>query len=103
MSGNNAYTGTTSLRNGTLRAGSTDAFSRNSDFTVNETATVDLNGFSQTIRSLSLDGMLSFGQPGTDEALKRSNSILTVSGNYSSNNGLLILNTTEDAVQQKRW
>ncbi|WFW62450.1 autotransporter outer membrane beta-barrel domain-containing protein [Citrobacter freundii] len=101
LSGNNAYTGTTSLRNGTLRAGSTDAFSRNSDFTVNETATVDLNGFSQTIRSLSLDGMLSFGQPGTDEALKRSNSILTVSGNYSSNNGLLILNTTEDAVQHK--
>lgn len=101
LSGNNAYTGTTSLRNGTLRAGSTDAFSRNSDFTVDETATVDLNGFNQTIRSLSLDGTLSFGQPGTDEALKRSNSILTVSGNYSSNNGLLILNTTEDAVQQK--
>ncbi len=102
LSGKNTYTGATSLSNGTMQAGSTDAFSRNSDFTVADAATLDLNGFDQTIRSLSLDGTLSFGQSVEGNAvLARAKNILTVSGNYSSNNGLLILNTAEDSAQQK--
>lgn len=102
LSGDNRYTGNTHISRGTLSAGSATGFSPNSDFTVAEGATLDLNGYSQTIQSLQLGGMLSFGNPLINrDALALSNSVLTVRGDYASDNGLLILNTTQDQVQQK--
>lgn len=102
LSGDNRYTGNTHISRGTLSAGSATGFSPNSDFTVAEGATLDLNGYSQTIQSLQLGGMLSFGDPLINrDALALSNSVLTVRGDYASDNGLLILNTTQDQVQQK--
>ncbi|MBN6045352.1 autotransporter outer membrane beta-barrel domain-containing protein [Citrobacter sp. ku-bf4] len=102
LNGDNRYTGNTHISRGTLSAGSVTGFSPNSDFAVGEGATLDLNGYSQTIQSLQLSGRLSFGNPlANRDALALSSSVLTVSGDYASDNGLLILNTTQNQVQQK--
>ncbi|MEM7174421.1 MAG: autotransporter-associated beta strand repeat-containing protein [Chlamydiota bacterium] len=48
----NTYSGNTLISNdGTLRAGERDIFSPNSGFAISPTATLDLNGFDNTIRS----------------------------------------------------
>jgi autotransporter-associated beta strand protein len=52
LSGADTYSGGTSVT-GTLVAGSTGGLSGNSDFTVNATGAVDLNGFNSTIGSLA--------------------------------------------------
>jgi autotransporter-associated beta strand protein len=54
LSGNNTYSGATNVAAGTLRTGSSTALSASSAFTVN--AVLDLNGFSNTIGSLSGTG-----------------------------------------------
>jgi fibronectin-binding autotransporter adhesin len=54
LSENSSYNGTTIVSAGTLRAGSTTGFSSMSAFTVN--STLDLNGFNNTIGSLSGNG-----------------------------------------------
>ena len=51
LGGTNTYTGATTVSAGTLKAGSTGAFSSSSDFTVN--STLDVNGFNSLIASLS--------------------------------------------------
>jgi autotransporter-associated beta strand protein len=54
LSGTNTYTGATTVSAGTLKAGSTGAFSTSSAFTVN--STLDLGGFNSLIASLSGSG-----------------------------------------------
>ena len=56
LTGNNTYTGSTTVSAGTLKAGSLTAFSPNSEFTVN--SILDLNGFDNTIGSLSGKGVV---------------------------------------------
>jgi autotransporter-associated beta strand protein len=51
LGGTNTYTGATTVSAGTLKAGSTGAFSTSSAFTVN--STLDLGGFNSLIASLS--------------------------------------------------
>jgi fibronectin-binding autotransporter adhesin len=58
LSGTNSYTGATTVSAGVLQAGSTGAFSAGSEFIVNAGGTLDLNGFSSTIGSLSGSGVL---------------------------------------------
>ncbi|MFK9326089.1 autotransporter-associated beta strand repeat-containing protein, partial [Escherichia coli] len=53
LSGTNAYTGATVINAGTLEAGASGAFASASAFTVASGATLDLNGFNQTIGSLA--------------------------------------------------
>ncbi len=53
FSGNNTYTGSTTVNQGVLRAGSTSAFGLNSATTVAGGATVDLGGFDNSIGSLA--------------------------------------------------
>jgi fibronectin-binding autotransporter adhesin len=56
LSGNNTYTGTTTVNAGVLQAGSTTGFATSSAFTVGTAgtaATLDLNGFNNTISSLA--------------------------------------------------
>ena len=45
LSGNNGYSGTTTIDQGTVRAGSTNALSTASDFIVNSGGILQLNGF----------------------------------------------------------
>ncbi|MEI8045463.1 MAG: autotransporter-associated beta strand repeat-containing protein, partial [Verrucomicrobiota bacterium] len=58
LAGNNTYTNTTTVNAGTLKAGSTTAFSSASAFTLANTAgaVLDLNGFNNTIGSLAGGG-----------------------------------------------
>jgi autotransporter-associated beta strand protein len=58
LSGTNSYTGATTVSAGVLQAGSTGAFSAGSEFIVNAGATLNLNGVSSTIASLSGSGVV---------------------------------------------
>ena len=53
LSGANTYSGNTTISNATLQAGSTTAFSSSSDFTLQNASTLNLNGFSNSIKSLT--------------------------------------------------
>jgi autotransporter-associated beta strand protein len=59
LSSTNTYSGATTVRAGTLQAGSTGAFSPNSAFTVS--SRLDLNGFSNKIGSLAGGGIVTNG------------------------------------------
>ncbi|WP_312834575.1 autotransporter outer membrane beta-barrel domain-containing protein [Comamonas sp.] len=86
FTGNNVYSGTTSVNAGVLRAGSDTGFSAASDFVVASGATLDTDTFSNTVGSLSNAGTVTMAAGGTS-------GVLTVAGNYSSNGGSLALNT----------
>ncbi len=74
LSGNNTYSGSTTVSAGTLRAGSASAFSQNSAFVV--TNVLDLNGQSSTVGSLA-------GLNGTVKNNGGTSAILTAGGNGS--------------------
>ena len=79
LTGANTYTGVTTINGGTLQAGAANAFSSASAITLANTAgaTLDLNGFSQTISSLAGGGAL-----GGNVAL--GSATLTISGASNS-------------------
>ena len=57
----NTYSGPTNVEGGTLRAGALNTFSPNSATTVGGGGTLDLNGFSQSLVSLTNAGLVSTG------------------------------------------
>jgi len=61
FSGNNIYSGQTVVSGGTLQAGAANAFSAASIHRVEAGATLDLNGFDQTIGALDLTGHVTLG------------------------------------------
>ncbi|BAH76424.1 autotransporter-associated beta strand repeat-containing protein [Solidesulfovibrio magneticus] len=61
LSGANTYSGATTVSAGTLQAGAGDTFSANSSVTVASGATLDLNGYSQLLRSLAGAGSVTLG------------------------------------------
>jgi autotransporter-associated beta strand protein len=81
LAGTNTYTGTTILTAGVLKAGSTGAFSAGSAFTVNVDATLDLNGFDNTVGSLSGSGLVT-NSGGSGDVL--SNATLSVGADNTS-------------------
>ena len=64
LSGTNNYSGVTSVNAGTLQAGSVTAFSAASNFTVTG-ATLNLNGFSNSVGSLAGNGTVTNSVAGT--------------------------------------
>jgi outer membrane autotransporter protein len=85
LTGSNTYSGSTMIQGGTLAAGGTNVFSAASDYAVMSGGTMNLQGFDQTLASLSNAGtVLLSGPPGTK---------LTIDGNYVGNNGTLVLHT----------
>ncbi|MDQ7972766.1 MAG: autotransporter-associated beta strand repeat-containing protein, partial [Rhodocyclaceae bacterium] len=83
---NNTYTGSTTVAQGTLRAGVANAFSPASATTVAAGATLDLAGHSQALASVNNAGTVSLvgSTPGT---------VLTVTGPWVGNNGTLAVGT----------
>ena len=65
LSGNNSYTGPTTVSAGTLQAGSSNAFSQNSAFTIAGGAILSLNNFSEVIGSLAGAGTVTNGGAAT--------------------------------------
>jgi outer membrane autotransporter protein len=85
FTGANSYGGATNVNAGTLRAGALNTFSPNSAVTAASGGTLDLNGFSQTVSSLTNAGVVNMGTgtaPGT---------ILTTAS-YTGNGGTIGLN-----------
>jgi len=83
----NSYTGATTLDAGTLQAGAGGAFPAASAFAVKGGATLDLNGFNQTIGSLKGAGSVTLGN-GT-LTTGGDNSSTTFSGGISGAGGLV--------------
>lgn len=87
----NDYAGTTTVANGIWVAASANRFSANSDHAVNAGATLNLNGFNQTLRALKNSGVVQFsGQAGT---------VLTVNNNYVGDGGTLAFNAVLEGDQ----
>jgi len=86
FTGANTYSGPTNVDAGTLRAGALNTFSPNSPVTVTSAGTLDLNGFSQTVSSLTNAGLVNMGTgtaPGT---------VLTTTS-YIGTGGTIAMNT----------
>ncbi|RYY93906.1 MAG: autotransporter outer membrane beta-barrel domain-containing protein, partial [Comamonadaceae bacterium] len=83
---NNTYSGSTTVAQGTLRAGAVNAFAPASAVTVASGATLDTGGFNQTVAGLANAGTVSL-------LGSSAGSTLTVNGNYVGNGGLLRLGT----------
>jgi autotransporter family porin len=82
----NTWTGSGIVNNGTLKAGAVNTLSPGASYEVASAGILDLNGFSQTLESLTNAGTINLAgsQPGTT---------LTVNGNYTGNGGLLVFGT----------
>jgi len=85
LSGAGTYSGETLVDGGTLRAGSVNALSDSSAFTVSDGAALDLNGYSQTIGSIAGEGDITLGA-GTLTA-GRNNTSTAFSGDISGTGG----------------
>jgi outer membrane autotransporter protein len=86
MTGLSNYFGLTTIHGGILSAGVTNAFSPNSDYAVQTGGTLNLNGFNQTVASLSNAGLVNVGN-GTPPG-----DLLTTT-NYVGRGGILHLDT----------
>lgn len=86
FSGTNSYAGATAINAGIMRAGATGAFASTSAFTVASGATLDLNGFNQTIGSLAGAGAVTLGAATLTAG--GDNSSTTFSGTISGSGGL---------------
>ncbi|WP_374901172.1 autotransporter outer membrane beta-barrel domain-containing protein [Brucella endophytica] len=89
LDGANAYTGATNVKKGRLAAAKDNAFSPNSDYTVDKGAALDMRGHIQTLASLVNAGDVWIG----DNATSTAGTTLTVTGNYTAQDGTIHLNT----------
>ncbi|MES0266686.1 autotransporter outer membrane beta-barrel domain-containing protein [Citrobacter sedlakii] len=92
LTGASNYRGNTHVASGTLRAGAVNTLSANSDYLVDSGASLDLNGYSQTVNSLVLDGNATLSADTPSDGTFTPTT-LTINGDYASNNGLLSLRT----------
>jgi autotransporter-associated beta strand protein len=88
-SGGNTYTGATTISGGTLQAAATNVFSPNSAFTVN--ANLDLNGFNNTVGSLSGAGRVCSSGGTATLTVGQDNTNTTFSGVLQNGTGVLAL------------
>jgi autotransporter-associated beta strand protein len=92
VSANNSYSGETLLMAGTLQANSTTALSPNSAFIVDSSATLDLDGFNNTIGSLSGTGtVLNSSATAATLTVGHDNTNTTFAGIIKDGNGVLAL------------
>ncbi len=92
MSGNNTYSGETLLISGTLKADTATALSPKSAFTVNSNSTLNLNGFNNTIGSLSGTGtVLNNGETAATLTVGNDNTSTTFGGVLKNGTSVLAL------------
>ncbi|WP_172668215.1 autotransporter-associated beta strand repeat-containing protein, partial [Yersinia frederiksenii] len=80
-----SYSGTTTVNGGIIKAGADNVFSASSDYITQAGGSLDLDGYHQTLQSLNHGGTVNFGGLGGNT--------LTITGDYSGNNGLLNMNS----------
>ncbi|ATM95569.1 autotransporter protein [Yersinia frederiksenii] len=91
-----SYSGATSVNGGIIKAGADNVFSASSDYITQAGGALDLDGYHQTLQSLNHGGTVNFGGLGGNT--------LTITGDYSGNNGLLNMNSVledDDSVTDK--
>ncbi|THD46346.1 autotransporter outer membrane beta-barrel domain-containing protein [Enterobacteriaceae bacterium ML5] len=86
--GDNTYAGNTIISGGSLRAGREGTFSGNSNYFLAQNSVMDLNGFSQTIGTLSSSGTIYLNSKGNTAG-----TALTVNGDYHGSGGTVVFNT----------
>jgi autotransporter-associated beta strand protein/T5SS/PEP-CTERM-associated repeat protein len=84
--GASSYTGATNVNGGTLQAGAANVFASTSAFTVASGATLDFNGFNQTLASLAGAGSVTMGAGSM--TVGGNNASTTFSGTISGAGGL---------------
>lgn len=84
------YTGTTTIAEGTLKAGSVDALSQNSIHVIEADGTLDLNGYITTIGGLSGSGLLTNTRDGLVTLTLSTYDDLTFSGDIKSETDFLL-------------
>lgn len=85
LAAQNSYSGLTNVNSGVVRAESGGAFSPASAFNIKSGATLDLNGFNQTVTTLTNSGVVNMGiRPAT---------VLTTTGDYIGGSGIIQMNT----------
>ncbi|MDR0901872.1 MAG: autotransporter outer membrane beta-barrel domain-containing protein [Opitutaceae bacterium] len=84
----NSYTGPTTVTQGALRAGGTNAFSPNSTYTVEPEAVLNLQGFQQTIRTLNNRGEVWLGLSSPEIAIEPNR--LAINGDYHGGAGSVL-------------
>ncbi len=89
-SGLNTYSGPTSINAGSFQAGATNAFSLLSGVTIASAATLDLNGFDNTIASLASSSAGSFVLLGANNLTLAGNASTTYAGSILGVGGGLI-------------
>lgn len=82
----NSYSGNTTINNGTLRVGASGVIGNSSAITINSSGTLDVNGFSEAVHSISGSGNVTLGS-GTLTVL---NGGTTLSGVISGSGGSII-------------
>ncbi|TLI62163.1 autotransporter outer membrane beta-barrel domain-containing protein, partial [Escherichia sp. E1130] len=91
LSGSNSYAGDTNITKGSLRAGKENTFSPNSDYIVDSDGHLDLNGYSQALKTLTLAGTTTLSS--YEQGHEFTPTTLTINGNYAANDGLLVMHT----------
>ncbi|WP_145601490.1 autotransporter outer membrane beta-barrel domain-containing protein [Yersinia frederiksenii] len=90
------YSGATTVNGGIIKAGADNVFSASSDYITQAGGALDLDGYHQTLQSLNNTGTVNFGGLGGNT--------LTITGDYTGNNGLLNMNSVledDDSVTDK--
>jgi outer membrane autotransporter protein len=91
LAGNNNYTGTIDIQQGTLYQSREGAFSAGSSYIVAQNSVLNLGGIKTTVSTLNNSGTVVFD--GNNNTIGR---ILTIAGSYNSNNGTVKLSTVLD-------
>ncbi|HEY0229420.1 MAG TPA: autotransporter outer membrane beta-barrel domain-containing protein, partial [Mycobacterium sp.] len=87
LAGDSTYSGATDVEAGVLQAGAPNVLSPNSDVNVASGATLDLDGFNQTVPGLTNAGLVNMGT-GTPPGTR-----LTVAGDYLGQGGTIAMDT----------
>jgi autotransporter-associated beta strand protein len=96
LTGNNTYAGSTTISGGTLQAGSITGLSPTSAFTVN--SILDLNGFNNTIGSLSGTGFVLNNAAATTAILTTGNDNTSTTFSGLLENGIGVLGLTKSGA-----
>ncbi|MFZ3350038.1 MAG: autotransporter domain-containing protein [Xanthobacteraceae bacterium] len=101
LTGTSGYTGATNVNAGTLQAGAASVFAPQSLFNIASGATLDLNGFSQTLGSLAGAGNVTLGSgtltAGGNNASTTYSGAISGSGGFNkAGSGTLLLTGTSD-------
>lgn len=85
---NNDYSGVTDIRSGNLLMNNDNVLGKTRELRLATDTILDMNGYTQTVGNLINNGLITTGSKS-----EKAGNLLTVTGDYTSNNGTLVMNT----------